>query len=205
MPSMAEDIEMLQHKRSPKRRAAAKRLRKRADKAAGPALLSALELEIRDSRTWETQYQMVMAIGECDFREAESVLADFAAQALDATMIYTGLGDALVRLRIKNKTDGNPILEMMTSGNDMLINGAFRAMAMLRLVPDASQAKKIIQFVATRPLDDSIRIWPLAAAAGWEPQLIAEFARECQESSIQQIATAANFALEGTYQKWSPL
>lgn len=67
---ITEEIELLSHARSPKRRAAAKRLRKLGDPAAGPSLLAALQEELNDDRTWETQYQMIMAIGHCDYKEA---------------------------------------------------------------------------------------------------------------------------------------
>ncbi|MEV6973227.1 hypothetical protein [Kitasatospora sp. NPDC093806] len=63
-------VEQLGHRLSPKRRSAATRLRRLADPAAGPPLLEALEREVRDSRTWETQYQMVMALGMCGHRPA---------------------------------------------------------------------------------------------------------------------------------------
>jgi HEAT repeat protein len=58
-------IAQLQDKNSAKRRSAARLIRKRGDESAGPALLEALKIELEDSRTWETQYQMIMAIGHC--------------------------------------------------------------------------------------------------------------------------------------------
>ncbi|WP_305815346.1 HEAT repeat domain-containing protein [Photobacterium leiognathi] len=57
-------IEQLNNKASAKRRSAAKKLRKLKNKDAGPALLEALKNELKDKRTWETQYQMIMALGE---------------------------------------------------------------------------------------------------------------------------------------------
>ncbi|MET9364281.1 HEAT repeat domain-containing protein [Streptomyces sp. NPDC006632] len=58
-------ISQLQDRSSAKRRSAAKRLRKLGDPSAGPALLDALRSEVRDTRTWETQYQVTMALGTC--------------------------------------------------------------------------------------------------------------------------------------------
>jgi HEAT repeat protein len=55
----------LSDRASAKRRSAAKRLGKLADETAGPALLHALQREIGDRRTWETQYEMIMALGAC--------------------------------------------------------------------------------------------------------------------------------------------
>jgi HEAT repeat protein len=63
-------VEQLASPQSAKRRSAAKKLRKLKAAEAGPALLAALERELQDARTWETQYQMVMALGECGHRAA---------------------------------------------------------------------------------------------------------------------------------------
>ncbi|WP_233289190.1 hypothetical protein [Kitasatospora sp. MBT63] len=88
----------LGHRLSPKRRSAASRLRRLADPAAGPALLEALQTEVRDARTWETQYQMVMALGTCGHRPALGLLRDLARRPFEATAVYVALGDAIVRL-----------------------------------------------------------------------------------------------------------
>lgn len=205
MPTLTQDIELLGHTRSPKRRAAAKRLRKRGDVAAGPHLLAALRREIEDPRTWETQYQLVMALGECQYKEAIEFLSEFAAKPLDTTMIYIGLGDALVRLRVQSLEDGAPVLELMTSHNRMLVDGAFRAMAMLRMVPSNEQIDQILHTVSAKSIDDSIRIWPLAAAPGWSGDRVQRFIDECLTSSVNQIVEAAELAANKRYRKWSPL
>lgn len=205
MPTLDEDIALLQHPRSPKRRSAARRLRKRGEIAAGPALLSALRKEVVDPRTWETQYQLVMAVGECHFIDALPFLKDFASQPLDATMIYVGLGDALVRLQIQSLEDGAPIVDLMRSGNDMLIDGAFRAMAMLRMMPSEDEIKEILDFVSAFPLEDGIRFWPLAAAPGWKGENVAAFIAESAQSSRNDIREAAESAENQKYKKWKPL
>ena len=112
MSTLSEDLELLKNARSPKRRSAAKRLRKLGDIAAGPELLQALRKEVDDPRTWETQYQLVMALGECRYREALQFLVEMAAKPLEATMIYVGLGDAIVRLKSQSLNDAAPILEL---------------------------------------------------------------------------------------------
>jgi len=205
LATLDDDIGQLTHSRSPKRKAAAKRLRKRADIAAGPALLAALRKEVEDSRTWETQYQMVMAIGECEYREALPFLKEFAATPLDATMIYTGVGDALVRLQIQSLNDGDPIIDAIESGNRMLINGAFRAMAMLKMVPSTNSIEKMLQFVSKNPYEHDGRFWLLAAAPGWTGDKVAKFVAKCSCASRRDIREAAKLALGGTYGKWNPL
>lgn len=205
MSTFAEDLELLKSTRSPKRRSAAKRLRKRGDPTAGPDLLVALRKEVEDPRTWETQYQLVMALGECRYIDALDYLTEFAARPLDATMIYIGLGDAIVRLKAQSSSDGAPIIDIMKSGNDMLIDGAFRGMAMLKMVPSDDDIAQFLSFVSRRAQDDPIRIWPLAAAPGWNGDNVSEFVEECIHSSDPQIVRAAKLAADKKYSNWSPL
>ena len=205
MTDLGEDIEQLSHSRSPKRRAAAKRLRKRGDVAAGPALLNALRDEVKDPRTWETQYQMVMAIGECGYTDALPFLRDFAAETLEATMIYVGLGDALVRLQARSPQDAAPITDLMSTGNGMLIDGAFRAMAMLKMVPSEDHIEQILAFVSALPLEDGNRFWVLAAAPGWGGESVDAFVAECLQSNRQDLREAAELAGKKKYRKWHPL
>lgn len=67
---MDELLEQLNDKKSAKRRSEAKKLRKLGNVDAGPYLLEALQEEFKDVRTWETQYQMIMAIGEWEYKKA---------------------------------------------------------------------------------------------------------------------------------------
>ena len=76
-------IEQLSNKASAKRRSAAKKLRKIKAKEAGPALLAALKNELKDQRTWETQYQMIMALGESSYTESLDFLLQLADQEFE--------------------------------------------------------------------------------------------------------------------------
>src|SRR5262245_42924676 len=91
-------IELLRHKHSAKRRSGAKRLRKLRRPESGPPLLAALRDEVRDPRTWETQYHMIMALAEAGYAPALPYVEELSRQPFEATMVYTALGDALVRL-----------------------------------------------------------------------------------------------------------
>jgi HEAT repeat protein len=127
-------IGQLRNPHSPKRRAAAKKLRKIGDPAAGHALLEALQRELPDPRTWETQYQMIMALGHCGYREACPLLQMLAYEKFEATMVLVAVGDAFVRLRRNSDTDPTPLFEMFAVKNDeSLLDGALRAMAMLHM------------------------------------------------------------------------
>lgn len=142
---MNEIMEQLRDKKSQKRRSAAKKLRKLKDINAGPYLLAALENELNDERTWETQYQMIMAIGECDYKPALPFLNGLVKQDNKATMLYVAIGDAIVRLSTENERDTATIFKLIDIGNEALIEGAFRAMAMLKMIPGDSEIEKNYQ------------------------------------------------------------
>lgn len=102
MPAGTQDIptliEQLRDGKSPKRRSAAKALRRKKAAKAGPALLRSLADEMADLRAWETQYQMVMALGECGHVEALPMLQEIAGMELKHTMVLVAVGDAVTRL-----------------------------------------------------------------------------------------------------------
>ncbi len=208
-------IALLAHPQSAKRRSAAKQLRKLGVPTAGPALYIALEHEMRDPRTWETQYQMIMALAACQFRSGLPLLRSLAQQPLRATMIYVALGHAIVELAHTSDHDTRPILELISSRNSMLINGAFRAMAMLRMVPDAETIKVIISTtIHVARADDLIsppaaradlRRWVAAAAAGWSGEDVERFLQDCLGVPNDALKRAAEASLQGNYLHWTPL
>jgi HEAT repeat protein len=203
--ALNEIVAQLEDKRSPKRRSAAKKLRKLKDVDAGPSILNALETELKDARTWETQYQMIMAIGECGYKPALPFLNELANKKFEATMVYVAIGDAIVRLSIENEKNAAPIFRVFETGNEMLIDGALRAMAMIRMVPSNSHIEKIINYVAEREMNQGIHIWVLAAAPGWSGLKVEEYLDYCATSSLEEIISAVALARKKKYKKWSPL
>ena len=205
----AEDVsgavELLGHRLSAKRRAGAKRLRKLKRFEAGPALLGALRREVLDARTWETQYHMVMALAESEYAPALPDLEVLARRPFEATMVYVALGDALVRLGRASADDAGPVLRLLSSGNDMLIGGALRAVAMLRMRPDDETVGRILDFASARPPADGLRFWVAAAAAGWRGPAVETFLAACALDLRADVREAALASARGEYRKWSPL
>jgi hypothetical protein len=203
--TLSEAIAQLADASSPRRRAAAKRLRALADPSAGPALVDALRAEVNDPRTWETQYQMVMALAMSDYRSAFPFLKGLAVTTIKATMVCTALGDAIVRLGRDHDQDPAPVDWCLATGNDMLADGALRAVAMLRLTLDDPAVERIISFVTGRDPHDGLRFWPAAAAAGWSGPRVTAFLTDCLALPRQDVSQAAQASLEGRYKAYKPL
>ena len=207
---LQQGIELLTHSRSPKRRSGARRLRKLGDPAAGPALLAALEAEVRDVRTWETQYQLIMAVGECRTTAAAPLLRQLVDAGFGEPMVHIALGDALLRLgHAEGRTD-EVFDELLGEAWSFHLDGATRALAMLRLplrrdlldhLLDRVQATSHGELQGVNPW-----FWAAAACPGWldlSPR-VRPFLEEAGRSALGQVRSAAEAALLGKYKKWSP-
>src|SRR5438105_5126628 len=142
----------LHHPHARERAAAAKRLRRLKDPRAGAALLVALHHEIPGrvppQPTWEVQFELVMALGWCGVTEAEPFLRDLAQREFEATMVYVGLGDALTRLGMTHAADAAPLLWCASVNRPELLDGAFKAVALLRVVFDEGTAAELLALPA---------------------------------------------------------
>ena len=120
-------------------------------------------------------------------------------------MVYIALGDAIVRLDREQDNDPTPVLRMMESSNEMLIEGAFRAVAILHLQLNEEAVATIVRSVASRPLVDGLRFWVAAAAPGWNGQEVEAFLRSSSASPQEDIKKAAIAALNKVYLDWTIL
>jgi hypothetical protein len=176
--ALQEAYELLKHSRSNKRESGAKRLRKLGLAQAGSALLEALQKEIQDSRTWSTQYHLIVALGVCQNEEALPYLWSLTQVNFKATILYYALGDAIFRLSVLRQTIAETLDQLYQTHNYKLIYGAFRALALLRLVPDEATIKKAIAMASNPAAEEVIqgypgdptglRVWIAVAAAGWK-------------------------------------
>lgn len=200
-----EAISQLQDRSSAKRRSAAKRLRKLGDPSAGPALLEALKNEVRDSRTWETQYQMTMALGTCGSPSDLSYLRHLVLRRETLHAVHTAGGDAIVRLSYMEHSQVEAIRWCLSTGNETLVGGALQAVAMLRLVLDQETVTNVLDFIEARSPYDGIYFWPAVAAAGWTGQRVHDFLTSCVSSPRSDVVEAATHSLAGKYGTYRPL
>ncbi|MET8168490.1 HEAT repeat domain-containing protein [Streptomyces sp. NPDC005329] len=198
-------IRQLQDRSSAKRRSAAKRLRKLGDPSAGPALLEALKNEVRDSRTWETQYQMTMALGTCGSPSDLSYLRDVVLRRETLHAVHTAGGDAIVRLSYMEHSQNEAIHWCLSTGNETLVGGALQAVAILRLVLDQETVTYVLDFIEARSPHDGIYFWPAVAAAGWTGQRVHDFLTACATGPRSDVAEAATDSLAGNYGTYRPL
>lgn len=149
---------------------------------------------------------MIMAVAESTYREALPFLELLARRPLEATMLYVALGDAIVRLSRSGPSDVTAVLRILREGgHPMLLDGAFRAMAILHLVPEPSAVAEILDYANRLARDDGLRFWVLAATPGWAGSQVKPFIEACAQSSRPDLQEAASLAQAGKYKVWRPL
>lgn len=200
-----EAIRRLQDRSSAKRRSAAKRLRGLGASCAGPALLEALKKEVRDPRTWETQYQMTMALGTCGSPSDLPYLRDLVLQRGTPHAVLTAGGDAIVRLSHLEHSHTEAVRWCLSTGDETLVDGALQAVAVLRLALDQETVADVLDFVEARPPQDGIYFWPAVAAAGWTGRRVHDFLTSCASGPRSDVAEAATTSLAGKYGTYRPL
>ena len=206
---MNDLVEQLKHKQSAKRRSAAKRLRKLGDPQIGPQLLTALEQEVQDSRTWETQYQMIAALGEIGSKPALPFIQSLINKELKPTT-QIAIGDAITRLSKTSDNDVQAALDLIRLHNNAITQGSLQAIAIMRVVPDEVSITKLIDFGLSKELgdDDWSVIWLLRATPAWPVELVEPLIRKWSRVTLkqqQQIYGAVELAQKQKYAKWSPL
>lgn len=148
---------------------------------------------------------MIMALGACDHRPAIPFLSDLAQRPLEATALYSALGESIVRLRGTEEGISIPVQWCLNSGTPLLADGALCAVAMLRAVPEPETVDCILDFLAPLPSHDGLRFWAAAAAAGWPGERVRTFLEQCAAGPRRDVADAAATSLEGKYQTYRPL
>ncbi|MFD9291576.1 HEAT repeat domain-containing protein [Streptomyces sp. NPDC060030] len=198
-------MSLLQDRSSAKRRSAAKRLRELGDPSAGPALLAALKNEVKDARTWETQYRMTMALGSCGSSSDLPYLRDLVLRRETLHAVRTAGGDAIVRLSHLQLSHTEAIRWCLSTGDEVLVDGGLQAVAMLRLALDQDTVTDVLDFVEARSPHEGIYFWPTVAAAGWTGRRVHDFLTSCLSSPRTDVAEAATNSLAGSYGTCRPL
>jgi HEAT repeat protein len=194
-------IPQLADPRSSERRAAARRLRAAGDPHAGPALLEALEKEVGDRRTWETQYQMIMALAASGPSvDAIAILEHLLTLHLEP-MVHLAASDAIVRSSQERDT---AVVIALRSGSLPRAEGAIRALAMTHAIPAERTILAVIGY-ANEAAHKQVRFWVAAAAPGWQHPSVRPFLEECLNGQDAETRRAAQAAIEGHYLKWNPL
>ena len=167
--------------------------------------MDALANEVADDRTWETQYQMVMALAECRYTPALEWLRDFGRTLDDPLMLAVGVGDAVVRLSVVAEATDAAVRWALATGSVSIADGAFRALAVTRTVPGAAVISDILDYLRPLQAQDERRYWVAVAAADWRGEDVENALQSWTSLPRADVADAARVSLAGEYKRPRPL
>lgn len=155
----------------------------------GDDLYQAYLKEVKDTRTWETQVEMILALGLLDYKNALTEIEQIVSTNLPYDMITYAAAQSYVRLKRQSLTDASPAIELLRFGGLSIVGGCLNPLGYDKMQPDENQIKELI----TLSWDlykhkDRLgheggyydpRYGLAAACAGWDIQLTNDFLIHC--------------------------
>lgn len=168
--------------------------RKRAAKEIGKLKLTELAddlyraylEEVKDKRTWETQVEMILALGQLDYKNAMTEIEPIIKANNPHDMITYAAAQTYVRLKRKSLSDASPVLELLQFGGLSTVSGCLNPLSYDKMQPDESQIKELIKLSWNlnkhkdfEPGYGDPRYGIAAACAGWNRQITKDFLEHC--------------------------
>ena len=186
MHSSEEIITLLNDSSTLNRRKAAKIIFKEKTSDVGQILLDALvkELKNENSKQWETQVEMIKAIGKIRFTPALPVITDICRKNKDHDAITIVSAAAYVRLKRESLSDISPVLELLALNGFSVSTGALTALGIDQMMPDENGIKQLISICfdlgkGVHPGLGDPRSGLIAACANWNKSLTNDFLLHC--------------------------
>jgi hypothetical protein len=172
----------------------------------GEELLEAYVKEKRDERTWETQKEMIKAIGLINYRKAIKYIQEICEKNEPDSMIAIIAAEAYVRLKRKSNSDVTPVFELLNYGHHSIMQGAYNALGYDKMMASDEEIIELIKLSEkpaskVLPQFDDPRYGLAAAAAGWRKELVERFLSNCLESNNEPLKYVAANSLKGKYVK----
>ena len=168
----------LQNSKSEKRRSAAKKIGKHHLVQLGDELYNAYLIERKDTRTWETQVEMIKALGKIKFIQAIKQMAEVIQNPNSDSATTTAATIAYIRLKRCDNNDVKPIIDLISKNpSRSVIDGSLSILAFDDIKPPKEQINVILNFVKKMEeyLDNSYikgttdpRIHVLSASTNWD-------------------------------------
>lgn len=137
----------LQDKSSAKRRSAAKKIGKSLINQLGPDLFNAYLNERKDPRTWETQVEMIKALGRLRYHELLPYVEEIVRKDIEFDMITIQAATAFVKLKFTSTKDVSFITELIKNHRYSVQLGSLYAVFYENIKPDPTEMHRMINAV----------------------------------------------------------
>ena len=194
----------LQNSKSEKRRSAAKKIGKNQLIQLDHELYNAYIKERGDKRTWETQTEMILALGKVGYKNALPDIKIIVDKNEPHDMITIAATRTYVRLKRKDLSDVEPVIDLLQFGNLSVLNGAMDILTFDNMSPSEENIKKIISImdskkekdIAIRGLGDP-RESLISAMRNWKDLSSQNYLNRFVESKNKDLKRCAELALAG--------
>lgn len=167
--------------------------------------------EATDKRTWETQVEMILALGLLDYKDALKEIEQIVRTNKPNDMITYAAAQTYVRLKRQSLTDVAPTLEILKFGGLSTVDGCLNPLSYDKMQPDENQIKELIKLSwDLHKHKDRLgqegnycdpRYGLAAACAGWDRQLTKDFLEHCLETGDTPVKYVSENSLKGKYVK----
>lgn len=206
LPEEIQQIRMdLTNKASAVRRRAAKTIRKYNLTELGEALYSAYLHERKDKRTWETQMEMINALGKIRYTAVLPYLEEIIEknERLDAITASAAL--AYIRITRQSNNDIKPVLHLMEHGNLSVLVGVADALVYDKMIPTKEEQELLINLFDNMPLNRLFenrgcfdpREAFLSALSQWDKNVTKEYITKYLNGTDRDLKMYAEAALKG--------
>lgn len=173
-------------KKSGDRKRAAKEIGKQNLTLSADDLYNAYLKEIADKRTWETQVEMILALGLLDYKKALPQIEQIVRANISHDMITYAAAQTYVRLKRNSLHDATPVLELLKFGGLSVVSGCLNPLGYDKMLPNENQISELIKQAWDlhkhkdyAPGYDDPRYGIAAACAGWDKNLTKYFLEHC--------------------------
>lgn len=186
--TQTEIKELLVSKKAKDRLKAAKEIGKSQIDDLADELIVALEKELINPKTWQTQVEMIIAAGLVKCSYALRLIEPIIQENKEHDMITRAAAESYVRLKRDSINDSKPIIELLGFGGFSVIDGCLNPLGYDRMVPPDNEIKKLIELSwdlhkqKQRGFTDP-RYGIAAACAGWRKELTEEFLKHCLDTA----------------------
>jgi hypothetical protein len=188
-----EIIAKLNSKKSADRRRGAKEIGKLKIVQLGDELYQKYLIEKLDKQAWETQCEMIKALGIINYRKAINEIEQIVRANNPHDMITIVSATTYVQLKRKSINDAMPVLELLEFGSVSVIHGALLALAIDQMKPDVNEVREILSYCKDINkhkdrigyefgLMDS-RQYLAIACANWDIELTKDFLNHCIDTA----------------------
>jgi hypothetical protein len=207
-----EEIKVKLHsKKSADRKRAAKEIGKLNLTDLAEDLYKAYLTETTDKRTWETQVEMILALGLINYKNALTEIEQIVKANKPHDMITYAAAQSYVRLKRKSLNDVSPVLELLQFGGLSIVDGCLNPLGYDKMQPEENEIKELIKLswdlhqhkdrLGLQHGYTDPRYGLAAACAGWDRQLTRDFLEHCLATGDTPLKYVAENSLKGKYVK----